>query len=656
MKIRRFFAIGGSLVLMAALSACTSADNSTEITSVSEETDVTETSENNETSASDETSETPEEAEKLVFSRDSGLYEEAFELEITPVQGGEIYYTLDGSNPADSSTAVKYEGSISIAGREGDVNVVSAVDPLLFCTNFSSINKKTNEITCEMSAPADSAVVKCTVLKAVEKYADGTFGEVSTVTYFIGTAEEHIQGIKESCEAAGTDLAVISISMDYDDLFDSTTGIYVKGDVFEAALPSYIEGGYDGELRKLEANYNQRGREWEREAHVDFFEMNGEGSELVLNQDCGIRIQGNYSRSDLQKSFRLYAREDYGKGKFKYAIWGDSATDIEGEVIDSFDTFVLRAGGNCTFNAKFNDTYWQQLLKDLDCDTKAARPCVVYLNGEYWGLYILEEDYTDNYYEDHYGVDKDTVVSYKGDAEALDIGYKLDTGELPEGETNVKYYFTELLDFFKNHTDLKSEEDYAEFTSLVDEESVRDYFAAQIWMNNKWDWPGKNWLMWKTTTADGETEYGDGRWRLAFFDLDFGGVSGSGEATTNTIKEDNYKTNGLIDMDTKNPVVLCFAYLMTNDGFREDFCNKLTSLSDNELSKEKANALMDVYEGTYGPLYDQFFARYEGTGSKEDALTGGYASASCIRSFIYARPNYIEKMVNWVEKKLGTAE
>lgn len=39
---------------------------------------------------------------------------------------------------------------------------------------------------------------------------------------FCGDMAEHIDGISESCEAAGKNLAVMSISMDADDLFDST--------------------------------------------------------------------------------------------------------------------------------------------------------------------------------------------------------------------------------------------------------------------------------------------------------------------------------------------------------------------------------------------------------------------------------------------------
>lgn len=103
----------------------------------------------------------------------------------------------------------------------------------------------------------------------------------------------------------------------------------------------------------------------------------------------------------------------------------DKDVDERGEVISSFRKLILRNGGNCAFTTKFNDTYWQKQLADLKVETQASRPCVVYLNGEYWGLYILQEDYQAKYFEKTHGVAKENVVTYKGDAEALSLGYKL---------------------------------------------------------------------------------------------------------------------------------------------------------------------------------------------------------------------------------------
>lgn len=610
------------------------------------------------TTTSTPQTEAPEpEGEGIVtFSKTSGIYASAFDLSISADTSGQIYYTLDGSDPAISDTAILYKDAISITDRKNDKNVVSAVDPVLFAGSFNQVNSKRDGFTCEIKAPSDKDVDKCTVVRAAVKKADGSFGMDSSATYFIGTAEEHIEGLKESCEAAGKSLAVVSISIDYDDLFDSTKGIYVKGDVFENALKEYLSENRlrDPETaRSLDANYKQKGREWEREIALSMFEFSADGTATeVINQSCGIRIQGNYSRSDVQKGFRLYARNDYSDNNFKYAVFGEDYLNDSGETMDKFKTLVLRAGGNCAFLAKFNDTYWQSLVSEMDIETKKSRPCVVYINGEYWGAYVLEEDYTDDYMEDLHGVNKDDVVIYKGDAEALEIGYKLDEGEIPEGEEE-DYYFAELKSFFKTHKNLENQKDYDEFIKLVDPESVRDYFAVECWINNKWDWPGKNWSMWKTINTDDSNEYADGRWRFLLYDVEFGGVSGASDARTNTIKEDNYKPNGLLDMDTDNPAVLCFAYLMTNDGFKEDFCNTLTGLSDGYLEKSRAKAQLKLFEDMYSPLFDQFFARYEGTGTTEDALNGSYGSVKCIDDFLSSRYKYIKAQINYCDKILG---
>ena len=399
-----------------------------------------------------------EEDDFLAFSRYTGVYREKFWLTMAASEeGAEIYYTLDGSNPLDSATAIKYEDSIVITKRSNDKNVVSAVEPVRIAGSFNYVSK--NNFKCEIKAPEDSAVDKCTVVRAVAKFADGRISEEVSATYFIGTMEEHIRGLAESCKAAGMPLAVVSISADYDDFFSDKGGIYVKGKIFEGALKQHIavNGSIsDGEVaRSLDANYKRKGRTWEKEIRVSFMEATADGLTEVLTQTCGVRIQGNYSRSDLQKGLRLYAREEYGKKNFKYAFFGEDYVNTAGETMNKFKTLVLRNGGNCAFTSKYNDTFWQSLVAELDCGTQKSRPCVVYLNGEYWGLYILQEDYTDNHMENLYGVDNNEVVIYKGDAEALELGYKLDEGTIPEGETE-SFYFKELLDFFEAHESLAS--------------------------------------------------------------------------------------------------------------------------------------------------------------------------------------------------------
>lgn len=590
---------------------------------------------------------------ELTFSQEGGFYPEDFQLEISCEGAKNIYYTLDGSDPLFSNSRILYEEPIRISAQTDRVPVMSQIDPFFFDAAHVELNQSKDGFVGTLMAPKKENVDQIAVVRAVAEDKKETYSKTQTESFFLGTMEEHIQGIAESCEAAGQDLAVLSLSINYEDLFDYDTGIYVKGAHYQNELKKKINFNekLDEEVsRALNANYKQKGREWEREIHLELFEASQNGATQVLSQSCGIRVQGNYSRSDLQKGLRLYARSEYGDKNFKYAVFGENLTDDQGQVMEKFKTLTLRAGGNTALTAKYNDTYWQTLVKDLDCETLASRPCIVYVNGEYWGLYVLQEDYSDDYFQDTHGVNKDQVVVYKGDAEALSLGYKLDVGELPEGETNESYYFEDLLNFFQTHKNLEAEEDFQAFSQLVDVESARDYFAAQIWINNKWDWPGKNWSLWRTTEADKANPYADKKWRFCFYDLDFGGVMGANEANANTIKEDNYKPAGMLDMDTNNPAVLIFAYLMTNENFREDYKATLLGLSEGYFEKEHAQTILNQFRDTYAPLYDQFFLRYPGSGSSRDALSGGYSSYKCMYDFLEKRADYIQPMITYIDE------
>lgn len=603
-------------------------------------------------------------APQVTMSHKSGVYAEAFSLTLTSSGASGIYYTLDGSNPASSTTKQKYEGPISITDRSGAANRVTAVDPVKFDTAYAKWDSSSQTFTDSMSAPKDSEVDKGTVVKAVAVNASGSYGAVSTNTYFVGTVSEHIQGAKESAQAAGIPLSVMSISVDYDDLFDYEKGIYVRGKVFDDALKDYIEKNgtrkIQDQARNIAANYSQKGREWERNAHIDYFEADGTALHCKLQQDCGIRVQGNYSRSDLMKGFRLYARADYGQKSFKYPFFAD-AKDDTGKVIDKYKKVVLRNGGNYAFSGtKYNDNYWQSMLGQLKCETQASRACVVYIDGEYWGLYVLQQDYDDNYFEVTHGVDKDSVVVYKASDAEVDAayGYKLDEGNLPEGVTDVQYYYNDLLKFFDSHEHLVNKSDYQAFIKLVDPQSVMDYFAVNVWLNNKWDWPGKNWSMWRTSTVDTANKYADGRWRFCYYDLDFGGCGGSSEVYTNTIKDDNYNTNGkgLLGQNLKepmNPALQCFILLMSNREFREQYKSELAALADTVFEKTAAQKKLDTFRGTYEPLFPQFYTRFFGAKEADGWCRGtvnGYAGYQSLKDFVTNRGKGIASINSYLDE------
>lgn len=602
-----------------------------------------------------------EAAEPVTFSQGSGAYDSAFELTLS-AGNDTVYYTLDGSDPRTSDTRMTYGGAVTVKDRTSDKNVLTAIDPAVYDANNVWFDESAKTFASWLSWQnlKNEDIDKATVIRAVSKDSEGNYSDVKTETYFVGSMTGHIKGIEESCKAAGKKLAIMSITVNEEDFFDAKTGIYARGEIYDNALAEHLKenGSWNhwddaNVSRGLDANYKQKGKEWERACHIDYFESDGQTTSVELQQDCGVRIQGNYSRSDLQKGLRLYARSDYGKKNFNYAFFGEDAKDEKGKVIDKHKRLTLRNGGNCAFTSKFNDAFWQSLITDTACDTQANRPCVVYLNGEYWGLYILQEDYNGDYFEETYGVNGDDVVVYKGDAEAYESSYKLDEGNLPEGVTDEDYYLKELFDFFEKHTDVKSQEDFDELAKLVDVNSFRDYFAVNVWVNNKWDWPGKNWSMWKTAKVDAENPYADGRWRLCFYDMDFGGVSGSGDASANTVKDDGHDnktgSSSLLDTKTRYPSMKVFTYLMTNEKFCREFEQTLFDYSAGRFEKTKAISVCDTFRDTYRPLLDQFFVRYYGVSNTNDAINGGYATYKCIVDFLNKREKYISRITKWID-------
>ncbi|MCR5623739.1 MAG: CotH kinase family protein [Lachnospiraceae bacterium] len=603
------------------------------------------------------------------MSKGTGVYGSDFKLELSAEKNSDIYYTLDGSNPTYSETRIKYTKPIKITDRGEDDNYVSGVDPLLFDAANVTYNKDKDELKTKYSAPKSGEVDKITVVRAVMKNGED-YSAVTTNTYIVGEMKEHINDIDKASEAFGKPLAIMSISVDYDDLFDYEKGIYVKGkkmqdDVDSKNYKIEYRDFTNGEQRGFDANYKQRGKEWERAAHIDYIESDGTTTECKLQQDCGIRMQGNYSRSDLQKGLRIYARTDYTPNlkNFEYNFF--DAKDCNGEIIKKYKKLTMRNGGNSAFINKYNDQYWQNMVRETNCETQNSRPCVVYIDGEYFGVYVLQEDYCGKLFEERYGVLDDSVVSYKGDAEVYETGYVMDDGTLPAGETDDGYFLRDLLKFYSTHDDLKSEEDYEEFIKLVDPDSVMDYFAVELWINNQWDWPGKNWLIWRATDVDDPSkkdayDYADGRWRFCFCDVEFGGWSGKSDAVKNTIQEDNYEEFGMLDSRCKNVAVRMFDYLMTNDKWREAFWERLESLSDNEFEYEKAMENLDFYHSSYSPLMYQFYVRYYGMEAAYSAVDnlensggGGY---NAIADFLKERPKHIKQMKKWGEKTMKEIE
>ena len=96
---------------------------------------------------------------------------------------------------------------------------------------------------------------------------------------------------------------------------------------------------------------------------------------------------------------------------------------------------------------------------------------------------------------------------------------------------------------------------------------------------------------------------------------------------------------------------MSYALLMTNEGFRKDFNERLLAMSSGIYEQAHANEVLDGYTAVYSPLYEQFFERYPGSGDSDNAVNGGYASVKCIKDFLAKRADNVSKMTDWIDEQ-----
>ena len=102
----------------------------------------------------------------IQFSKDSGFYPQEFQLTLSSSEeNSKIYYTLDGTNPINSTTAKEYTEPILIKDRTEEPNIYS---------NYEEVINSTISISLNMNYKKPNYLVdKATVVRAVLKTENG---------------------------------------------------------------------------------------------------------------------------------------------------------------------------------------------------------------------------------------------------------------------------------------------------------------------------------------------------------------------------------------------------------------------------------------------------------------------------------------------------
>lgn len=536
----------------------------------------------------------------IIFSRESGFYDEDFRLRIyAPTE--EIYYTLDGSDPNRDSN--RYEEPLMIGDASDHPNIYAQRTDVT--TSFQDEKIEAYSANPEPYVVPKEPVDKCTVIKAAYYDQNGNLSDITEKVYFVGFDEKSgYEGMK-----------IVSIVTDPENLFGYDSGIYVTGKTFDTWFEENKDQG-SWELAHWSfwgSNYRNKGMDWERESSIQIF---NEDRERVLSQNVGIRIQGGGSRALLPKSLNLYAREQYGVNKIYYDFWNTGYYPKR---------MTLSIGGGDQYT-KIKDRLVSELAKECKIVTMNYEPCVLFLNGEYWGVYHMTEKYDEHYIEHYYDVDKGTLI---------DDVIMIKNGAVETG-VEADYYvsYSEMLDFVSN-ADMMVEENYQKACELIDIESFIDYFAVEGYIARCGDWPDSNFALWRSRNVSTKP-YEDGKWRWMLFDVN------------STAMEE-----GMIDHDTisyMRATSPLFDNLCNNESFRKSFAERMIEISDTVFEKDRVNQKLAEYVEELEVPIEKNFQRFFGTSNEKF-----YEEIGKLQVFFEHRRPYVMDSIknNFGEEYLG---
>lgn len=297
-----------------------------------------------------------------------------------------------------------------------------------------------------------------TIIKALA-VSNSLKSAVLTNSYFIG--EDSIT------------LPVLSLSIQPYILFDPVKGLFKRG---PKASPRFPHKG---------ANYYSRK---EYPCYVEIFETD---KERVFDGDLGFKIFGGMSRIFPQKSFSLYASKSrHGNKYIRHRIFPEKKQK-------KYKRLVMRNSGSDFGETHFRDALITSFGKDIGLEVQAYRPAVVFINGEYWGIYNFREKLTRHYLVENFGYHKDSVnlVEHRKSVQA----------------GSRKTY--DAMRMFMRKNSLANQENFDYINTQMDVENFMEYEILQIYIDNQ-D-AGGNIKFWRPMEEGG-------RWRWILFDTDFG--------------------------------------------------------------------------------------------------------------------------------------
>jgi len=361
--------------------------------------------------------------------------------------------TPKSANTTQPKTTLKYAPSVtfSVAGgfyREAQTITLANTSnaPMYYTTNGAAPTTASKQYSTPITVEAT------TVLRARSISSSQLVGPVATATYFIGENKRS--------------LMVVSIVADSSFLWDSAFGIYTN---------------------------SLKGKEIP--ASIEFFANDGTPAVSV---QAGISPGSLTSYMSPQKPLQVSLKGKYGNDFIVYQLFS--------KPIASFSRIRFRNSGDAWATNLMADGLVEAMCRgQLNNATQAYRPVIIYLNGTYWGIQDMREQFDPQFFTSNFNVDPTTISDVATTILPPAPGHE--GWDIPEGTQGD---YQTLMSFVKS-ADMSDAQTYGKIATQMDISSFIDFMSAEDYaVNVSW---GHNVELWKVQNT---------RWRWLLTDFDRG--------------------------------------------------------------------------------------------------------------------------------------
>lgn len=305
------------------------------------------------------------------------------------------------------------------------------------------------------------------------------------------------------------------------------------------------------------SSFNQvQANAWNTELEVAGYAELYEGGKS-FSIPCGFKLFGGSTRGMSKKSFALKFRKQYGEASLNYQVF-------ENRDYAQFDTLVLRSGSQDSEFAMMRDVLMTSLVDGAtNLQVQAYKTVILYINGNYWGVYNIREKVDDDYIANNFNVDGSK-------ANIVRIDNVVSTGSILEYRNLVNYLNTHNMSIESNYEYVKTK---------LNIDSFADFWAAENWVTNhdiintRFYW---------------HPDIDSGRINMIFYDLDY--------AMWNVRKDYfsfSVQPEGMSDFNVSTEMMRS---LMNSKQFQKDFLARISYQLKNVWNEERVlNKIDEIY-------------------------------------------------------------